>query len=121
MADIATTDITYSPLGHNLDRKEAGMRKRVFLVSFGDGALTYPSGGVPLEKAKLGVPNEIVDFNLGDHSSGDGFLYKFDVINEKIRIYQGDNNNASDSPLIELVDGVATPAATNIIMTVQGW
>jgi hypothetical protein len=48
-------------------------------------------------------------------------VYKYDLTNTKVRIYQGDNDNAADAPLIELVGGAATPAAASLIASVIGF
>ena len=121
MPDIAASDVTYAPQDHNFNRNEGGMNKRVVAVIFGDGALTYPSGGVPILRASFGMANQLVDFSWIENGQANGFIYKWDSTDEKIRIYQGDNNNAADSPLIELVAGVATPAQATLVVSVQGW
>ena len=119
MADIASANVTYALVKQ---RKEDSSNKVISLTAtFGDGALTYPSGGIPLDKNKMGCPNTILSVMLNNPSSGDGYLYKYDLANNKIRIYQGDNNNASDAPLIELIAATATPAATTLTLEVTGW
>lgn len=119
MADIASTDVTYTLVDQRI--QDSGLRHRQFKIEFGDGVLTYPAGGVPLDNDKLGVPNDNVSLILYDSEDGDGFLYKYDRDDNKIRIYQGDNNNASDSALIELTSGVATPSAADLFAEVKGW
>lgn len=112
MADIASSDVTYTITTKDI----VGGNKRRFCGSivFGNASLTYPTGGVPLVKGKMGLPNNIESFNFVDPMSSDGFVYKYDLANNKIRIYQGDNNNASDAALIELIGGSAAPAATTL-------
>lgn len=119
MADIAAANVTYALVKQ---RKEDSSNKVVNLTAtFGDGSLTYPSGGIPLTADKMGCPNQIISVMLNNPSSSDGYVYKYDLANNKIRIYQGDNNNASDAPLIELVAATATPAATTLTLEVTGW
>lgn len=118
MAAIAASDVTYSLVRKDIG--ESGRRQINASISFGDGALTYPAGGVPLTKAKLGLPNTVDSLVLNDPASANGFVYKYDAANEKLRIYQGDNDNAADAPLIELT-GAATPAAATLKVVAVGW
>lgn len=119
MADIAASDVTYSIL--NKEKQESGMNELNMTVAFGDGVLTYPAGGVPLTKGMMGCPNEIRTVNLFSPASANGFVYKFDQANNKIRIYQGDNDAGADGPLVELAGGSATPAAATLYAQVIGW
>lgn len=118
MAAISSSDVSYSV---NLAQGVISDKDKRYDVniSFGDGALTYPSGGIPLDKGKMGLPNDVQDLLMSDAMASDGYVYKFDKSNLKIRIYQGDHNNASDSPLIELLTSDA-PAATVLKCVVIG-
>lgn len=118
MADIAAGDVV-----HTVSKKvlrDSGQREVSASVAFGDGVLTYPAGGVPLTKAQLGLPTVLESVLLVDPASANGFVYKYDQANEKIRIYQGDNDNVADAPLIELVGGAATPAAATLKVVAVG-
>lgn len=110
MPAISSSDLTYSV---NLAQGVISDKDKRYDVdvSFGDGVLTYPVGGIPLDKAKMGMPNDLQDLLFSDAMSSAGFIYKFDKTNLKIRIYQGDNANVAAGPLVEL-SGSATPAAT---------
>jgi len=119
MPDIASTDVAYVELSRPvIDGPARTMRH--LSIAFGDGALTYPAGGVPLDNGQLGMGTQLDSLLIEDADNSDGFLYKYDRANNKIRIYQGDNDNAADAPLIELVSGVATPAATTLTVEVKG-
>lgn len=120
MADIAATDVVYT-INQATNKVISGRREAIFSIVFGNGALTYPTGGVPLTAAKLGCPNNIEEFLFMDAANANGFLYKYDATNNKIRIYQGDNDNAADAPGIELIGGSATPAAATLKAKVVGW
>ena len=86
MADIGATDLTYTLVKQ---RKEDSSNKVINLtVAFGNSTLTYPSGGIPLTSAKLGVPNNIADLIIDGPASADGLVYKYDKANNKIRLYQ---------------------------------
>jgi hypothetical protein len=41
----------------------------------------------------------------GTTASGGGYVYGFDQATQKLFVYYGDNNNASDGPLIAVPDG----------------
>ena len=118
MADLASSDVSYSEVSRTRI-SDSGLRHRQFKIEFGDGALTYPAGGVPLDSAQLGGSNELVSFALEDSASADGFLYKYDSVNKTIRIYQGDNDNVADAPLIEL--GNVAVAATDLYARVDAY
>lgn len=118
MAAIASANVTYSLVKQ---RKEDSSNKIINLtIAFGDGALTYPSGGVPLLAASMGCPNVIRSVVLSDPASANGYVYKYDQANNKLRIYQGDNDQAGDTALIELLTSIA-PAAATLQVEVIGW
>lgn len=56
-------------------------------ISFGDGAKTYPSGGVPLPAlGQFGLKRQ-VDMLLIQQPAANGFVYKYDPDNHKIKIF----------------------------------
>jgi len=116
MPDIAATDVTYTR--ERVVDKD-GLACWTGSVAFGDGALTYPTGGIPADKGQFGFAR-FVDSFLITESNGNGFVYEYDKSAETIRILQGDNNNASDGPLVELAGGSATPAAATLQVTATG-
>jgi hypothetical protein len=119
MPDIAASDVSYSE--QESDFGANAKIERVVSLSFGDGALTYPAGGVPLTLAGLGMTTKLDSLNIIDEANGNGFAYKYDKANNKLRIYQGDNDNVADAPNIELVGGAATPAAATLVVQVKGY
>ena len=120
MADIASSDVTYTVEDESVEMG-SNYQSKVVKLAFGDGSLTYPAGGVPLDKNKLGLPNVIKSLSFVDADDSNGFVYKYDAENEKIRIYQGDNDAGADGPLVELGGGSATPAAATVRVHVRGW
>lgn len=121
MAAIAAGDVSYSIPARGMEVCAESSKRQVFAsVTFGDGALTYPAGGIPLTKAKLGLPNQLESLLFVDSGSANGYVYKFDQANAKIRIYQGDNDNVADAPLIEL-GGSAAPAAVTLKVQARGY
>lgn len=60
-------------------------------LEFGNGSDTYPTGGIPLDKQDLGLPNDLESLEMIDMGSADGYLYKFDKANSKIKLFiEGD-------------------------------
>ena len=86
MAAIVATSVTYTLIGKQT-KDESGKKRNLATVAFGDGALTYPTGGVPLDPGKLGVPTQLSQFNIVD-SHGDGNVYKFDRTAGKLMIFE---------------------------------
>jgi hypothetical protein len=89
------------------------------VISFGDGAKTYPAGGIPLSPQTIGFRDHILNLLFVDEANSNGYVYKYDLANSKIRIYQGDYTNVAAAPLIEL-SGAATPAATTLKIRAEG-
>lgn len=89
MADIASTDVVYTLQEGTQSACPSDPRySAVFKIAFGDSALTYPSGGIPLLKGKLGCPAKLLSLELIDMSDGDGYSYKFNYEGSTIKIYQ---------------------------------
>ena len=90
MTDIATGNVTYSGFDPKsstyLGPKYGWLRRGT--ISFGNSALTYPSGGIPLSKTKLGCPHELVDMIFIEASTNPGNRYEFDRSAGKIRIFE---------------------------------
>lgn len=95
-----------------LDPQPAGMTN-MGAVSARFGTLTldssYPTGGYAVAKGdfQLSVSLHDVDVSLGG-----GYVFDFDRANSKLRVWYGDNNNASDGPLIEVPNGTNLASVT---------
>lgn len=109
MADIAAADVTYTVVKKVIG--ESGYRENVMTVAFGDGALTYPAGGIPLTAGNLGCPNQILSLVVYGPASADGMSYKYDAANNKIRIYQAPAQTHDHDLLIK---GGQAAATTNV-------
>ncbi len=73
MPDLALTDVTYTVKNRKVAEE---LRINYVTALFGDGALTYPAGGVPLDKEALGHNNALEALTIVEPSAGDGFVYK---------------------------------------------
>src|SRR3990167_10676915 len=88
MADLAASNVTYTiQEGTRTGCPSDPTFGAVFKLAFGDGALTYPSGGIPLTKAKLGCPEFIRSLEIIDSDDSLGNVYKYDYANNKIKAY----------------------------------
>lgn len=85
MADLAAGDVTYTLLNQ---RTMGDSRKlnRVRLA-FGDSSDTYPAGGVPLTKGKLGCPTIVESLIVVDKGTS-GYEFKYDQSTEKLVMFQ---------------------------------
>ena len=113
MGDLVSTDVTISVPVDKRDIGHGALQKNVTIadVTFGDGVLTYPAGGVPLPaKEKFGF-SKTIDVGLIEDASASGYVHKYDRTNHRIRIY-----NAGT----ELTGGVTTPAAVTLRMLFVG-
>jgi hypothetical protein len=85
MADIASSDLTYS----FSDLNKSFLGRAGFLcrgtISFGDGALTYPTGGISIDAAKCGVKS-IRSFHILE-SNAIGYTFEYDVSAKKLRMF----------------------------------
>jgi hypothetical protein len=119
----AITGVSYSYSGKPKEIGESGYRTFYTQISFGDGTLTYPSGGIPLDFGKLGCPVDMRDISILPDSSGvDGYVYKVDLVNKKLMIFEvpAASDLTSAAPLTELANTVA-PAATVLKVVAHGW
>ncbi len=100
MADLTAANVTITV---NSKWREGKKRYADVTIAFGDGALTYPAGGVPLPTfVSFGLQRNLDDLVISDPGSGDGKVYKFDRANQKIRIYvQGLDVGAAGSATMD--------------------
>lgn len=81
-------------------------------ISFAaDGA--YPTGGsagfLALAQAKIGAAKNIIAVLAQDCG---GYMPAYDFTNDKLKVYYGDNNNASDAPAVEVPNATDLSAVT---------
>jgi len=110
MADLVAADVTYVVNSREFVPGRGYINE--VSVTFGDGADTVPTAGVPLTKASMGCPNVITKAWVEEHSAiTDAFFYDYDV---------------SANTLLALNQALAvltteTPAATTVRMVVEGY
>lgn len=86
MADLTNSDVTITLNAR--DRHVLGkLRMSQGSLAFGDGALTYPYGGVPMPAiGNFGMNKEVSMLGIVD-ASGDGLIYRYDQANRKVKIF----------------------------------
>jgi hypothetical protein len=118
MVALASTDVTVTVNERRIYGTGKKRRNRVTLT-YGDGAKTYPTGGVPMPaQGSFGMTRQLDYLSVIDQSVADGFVYKYDVTNKfKIFVEQAVGTN---TPLAEATTALA-PAATTIVCEAVGW
>lgn len=98
MTAIESTDVTVSVASDKRDIAHGAVQKNISLadVTFGDGSLTYPTGGVPLPAIGLFGFQREIQIGLIEEAPANGFHYKFDRANHTIKIFtQGVTTSAA--------------------------
>lgn len=85
MPDIAASNVAVTVEHRQIEGKK---RRNRIKIAFGDGSLTYPSGGVPMPGfEKFGMKRNIDFLILTDAANGNGLVWKYDQTNRKLRGY----------------------------------
>jgi hypothetical protein len=113
MTALAATDLTVSIPTADRDIVPAGPKKvSVAKITFGDGALTYPTGGIPLPTiGNFGFHKEMRAIPAG--VSGKGNLFEFDKTNHKLRGFVG---NATTDGMVEMSGAVAAQSVDLLLI-----
>src|SRR5262245_53345242 len=108
MPALASTDVTYTQESAVYERGRG--YRRTFKLAFGDGAKTYPSGGIPVDVQKLACPNALFSCSLFDEGQG-GIAWTFDSSNKKLRgYYSGGGGTEPATPAAPIVSSGASSA-----------
>lgn len=115
MADLTATDVSFAesttaPPG--LRRIAGGPMPRIVapgVISFGDGALTYPTGGIPINAQRLSMPSfvELIEFPDAT-DGGSGTLWQYDNVNQKIRGYSALGTEISGAVAATTLNAIVT-------------
>ena len=86
MPAIAAANVTVTVV--RVDRQKK-IKENIVKIVFGDGALTYPSGGVPMPAASsFGLRQQLLELVPVDNDDSSGFIWKYDRDNNKLRAYR---------------------------------
>ncbi len=106
---------------------KGGQRETRCTLTYGDGSLTYPAGGVPFPvAATLGMQRNvdsvfIIDSAL-DAAVTTAHVYGWDKTNNKLKVYLSiDPADTGGADVVLQEDGGAAIAASTLEVVVQGW
>ena len=99
-----------------------GRARNNVTLTFGNGTLTYPAGGIPLSAAALGCPNTVESLTIFDQIGGsgatDGVVWSWDKTGNKLRsMYYASGSTA----LAESPTSYAPASASFLKAEVVGW
>lgn len=80
MADLAASDITVTIVKA---RRVEGRPHNKCKLAFGDGAKTYPAGGIPINIGAVGCPNIVESLVIYDKGTS-GYQWTYDTVNKKL-------------------------------------
>lgn len=116
MANIAAANVTYAV--KNLRRYGNSVVHNLISLTFGNGALTYGVGGIPLTIGSLGTPNVVQSIEVvANYSTASGYVFQYDPNTKNLKLFKGGNGNGA--VLIEASGDV--PAAQTVDIEVTGW
>lgn len=84
---------------------------RYFTFTTIDFDSSYPTGGESLTDGDLGLNDD--NFDCFIHFKA-GYNFEYDKANQKVLVYWGDNNNASDGPSVEAPDTTNLSTLTGV-------
>jgi hypothetical protein len=87
-------------------------------ATFGDGALQYATGGVPLAKGKLGFSKATLSFEVESVSTD--YVAEYDLTNELLKLKYCDYDAVADGVYIEVPDTTAV-ASTIVRFKAKGY
>jgi len=89
MAVIAAANVAVSLPARSRDLGGISAVKEISLatITFGNGTLTYPTGGVPLPAIGQFGFKKAIDAVFVAQPPGNGFVYKYDQANHKMKIF----------------------------------
>ena len=122
MTALASSDVTVTVTQRKKVNGSPTRRNNNCTIAFGDGALTYSTGGVPMPTGgSFGMNGAVVDSMIVQESAGGaGYIAEYDPTNNKMYLWMGDYNNAADGPLIQVANATAI-AAMSLECTVIGY
>lgn len=113
MANLTAADVSVDIKFHGLTAAVGGDQDVIAELQFGDSALLYVAGGVPIDKGKLGCASVIKALQIFDKGSST-YDYSYDTANEKIMI-----RKILGADLVEITGDA--PAAQTIRVRAIGW
>jgi len=114
MADLVAADLTYTLLGE--DSSNSGKVRRRFAITTAAGE--YPTGGLPLDKNKMGYPTVLESLNVLEDDAGDVALqYLWDKSADTILVVEDDGTSGVPA---EHANATFT-SPDELVIEVSGW
>ncbi len=107
MADLVAADLSYEVVDQTIEAE-----KRINVVKITTAAGEYPTGGLPLTKGKLGLPNVIDDLVIVEKDAASDLDYKYDASEEKIKVLNADGTEFANA---------AFTSPDELIVKARGW
>ncbi len=104
---------------------KGGQRETHCTLTYGDGALTYPTAGIALPTAatlgmQRNIDNIIIVDSALDAATTTAYIYEWDKTNHLLKIYIDEDPAGTDAAMVEGSTSLA-PAASTLELIVQGW
>lgn len=118
MAAFVSTDVTVTVV----ERKNLGPKRYVSgTIAFGNGALTYPTAGIPLPViGNFGFVRNMDDLNIsGVNGLTTDYLVRYNKSAHKLQLFE-EEATAAGGPLLEC-DTSEAPAARTYNFVAFGW
>lgn len=122
MADFASSDVTVTINRQNILRgSPGGLRFNQVKITFGDAALTYNTGGVPMPAAaKFGMLQRLDNLLIVSHGVlAVSYIWNYDSVNNKM-IGVEEVAATESTALKEIADATAIAAQTIYAIAI-GW
>ena len=120
MADLTAANVTVVISKPTIQN---GFRANLVTITFGDGALTYPTGGVPMPAfGVFGMVRNLLNI-VFDDDAAQGVLNTYDAANNKIRIWfpTQQTGGAGNRAGVEYTGASTTVPATTLTGIAYGW
>lgn len=100
MADIVSSDVTVTIEERRIEGKK---RRNRVKITYGNGTLTYPAGGIPMPAASsFGMVRQLDFLTIFDEDDSSGIYWKYDKENNKLRAYvQGAAHAAAGAAVLD--------------------
>ena len=116
--DLTANDVSFTPYDPTAQplaprrKTSGGPNPRITdfgVIAFGDGALEYPTGGIPVSNILLGMPAFIEEISFPDATDGgSGTLWQYDQVSQTIRGYSALGTEISGAVAATTLDSIIT-------------
>ncbi|PWT71727.1 MAG: hypothetical protein C5B59_17260 [Bacteroidetes bacterium] len=123
-ANVTVTTVQSAPSARGGQRMfEESRKNNLVKIVFGDGSLTYPTGGIPMPAIGNFGMRRFLEYISILSDNLDAFIYKWDFPNQKIRIYYPTQQTGGAGNRAGVEFGVSDVPALNTTLYAEavGW